>query len=223
MNKYAIIVAGGIGTRMQSNLPKQFILLAGKPVLMHTLTKFFEADKSIRLVLVLPQNHIDYWKELTDQYKFDIPHLIAVGGETRYHSVKNGLQLITTEGLVAVHDAVRPVISANFINRLFDHAAIHGSAIPVIPVNDSLRYMNENKHHAVDRLNYRMVQTPQVFASTLVLQAFEQAFIPAFTDEATVVEHMGKPLSLTEGEYGNIKITAPADLLYAEIFLKTNI
>ncbi len=222
MKKYAIIVAGGKGERMQAKLPKQFLNIGGKPILMWTLLAFQKADKDIKLILVLPESQIELWKDLCQQYDFTLNHQIVVGGETRFHSVKNGLYSVETDNLVAVHDGVRPFVSTETINRCFVVAKEKGAAIPVIELVDSIRFVDENGNNAVDRTKFRLVQTPQVFQSSLLKKAFEQDFSPQFTDEASVVEAIGEKVFLVDGNRENIKITTPFDLQIAEVILKNN-
>lgn len=219
MEKYAVIVAGGSGARMNNPVPKQFLELQGKPVLMHTLERFYKADPTIRFIVVLPPSAFDVWKELCIRHQFTIKHSLAGGGETRFHSVKNGLAMIQDEGLVAVHDGVRPLVSAAFINRLFKEAAVFKNVVPVVPVAYSLREIIGISNRPVDRTQFRIVQTPQLFRISEMKKAFEQPYRESFTDEATVMEQSGAAIHLTEGEDTNIKITTPADLLFAETIL----
>lgn len=226
MRKYVLIVAGGKGLRMGGDLPKQFIPLEGKPILMHTLEAFHRWDDSAELVLVLPEDHQPYWNMLCREIGCKAPHRIANGGETRFHSVRNGLQFLsdeignTSEGnekvLIAVHDGVRPFVAPEVIEACFEEAGKSGAAIPVLPMIDSLRETEGNSSHPVDRSHYVAVQTPQVFCSGLLLKAYGQDFSPLFTDDASVVEAMGEPVSLVEGNRENIKITTPFDLLIAQ-------
>ncbi len=216
MEKYAIIVAGGNGQRMNAGLPKQFLPLCGIPVLMRTLNMFYTADKAIWLILVLPENQFSFWKKLCEKHRFLIPHRVVAGGETRFHSVKSGLEQVPTGSLVAVHDGVRPFVSADTIHRCYDLAAEKGAAIPVGELVDSIRLVERNENKSVDRSCYRMVQTPQIFKSSLLKKAFEQPYSPLFTDDASVVEAMGEKVFLTEGNRENIKITTPFDLKIAE-------
>lgn len=222
MKNYAVIVAGGSGTRMQSMIPKQFLLLQAKPVLMHTLSRFYDAKLQLTLIVVLPESYIDYWKELCLRHHFIIPHEIVKGGETRFESVKNGITLITENGLVAVHDAVRPLISNTFIVNLYDTAGKQGNAVPVIQVNETIRIISGDSSKTVDRSGLRIVQTPQVFNSGTLKLAFNQQYNAAFTDEATVMEMAGEKIFLVDGEPSNIKITNQKDLIFAEAFLKSN-
>lgn len=221
MNKerYAIIVAGGRGLRMGGELPKQFLPLCGKPVLMRTL-ELFEGEVS-RIILVLPEDHIPFWQELCQKYHFTLPHTVALGGETRFHSVRSGLSHLPQEGLVAVHDGVRPLASRVLIRRSFEEAERSGAALPACPVTDSLRLrQDEGKSEAVDRSRYVAVQTPQSFDLGRLRQAYEQAYSPLFTDDASVYEAASLgAITLVAGEETNIKLTTPRDLLLAELLL----
>lgn len=217
--KYVLVVAGGQGLRMGGDLPKQFIPVAGKPVLMHTLEAFNRYDSSVRLILVLPESHQAYWHELCEKYNFNISHQITSGGETRFHSVYNGLKLVISSGLVAVHDGVRPLVSSEVIAACFKEAALHGTAIPVLPMVDSLRKYTEDGSIPVDRARYCAVQTPQVFKSELLLSAYERPYELCFTDDASVVESSGYAVNLIPGNRENIKITTPFDLLITEAVL----
>ena len=216
---YAIIVAGGKGLRMGGELPKQFIPVGGLPILMRTMRAFNEADRDMHIILVLPVAQQEYWRDLCEQYRFDIPHRIADGGETRFHSVKNGLSLIPddAEGVVGVHDGVRPFVAAEVIRNCYQTALEQGTAVPVIPVVETTRQLlPEGDSQTVDRNLYRLVQTPQVFRISLLKEAFRQPSQPQFTDDASVVEELGHRIVLTEGNRENIKITTPSDLSYAE-------
>ncbi|MDR0428198.1 MAG: 2-C-methyl-D-erythritol 4-phosphate cytidylyltransferase [Dysgonamonadaceae bacterium] len=223
--KYAIIVAGGKGLRMKTDIPKQFLLLNGLPVLMHTIRVFYHFDSSIEIILVLPKEQQNYWSDLCKQHHFTISHHIADGGETRFHSVKNGLQLIKEESLVAIHDGVRPLVSGHLISKAFRQAEIHQASYPVIPVVDTLRkYTSENESQIVDRSKYCLVQTPQVFCSEVIIKAYQLPFSEYFTDDISVVEKKGncKPIMI-DGCRENIKITTPIDLTVAETLLKCRI
>jgi len=215
-----IIVAGGKGLRMGSELPKQFIPIAGKPVLMRTVEAFYDFDKDIKIVLVLPESHQAYWEDLCVQYKFDIPHKIATGGDARFHSVKNGLKYING-GLVGVQDGVRPFASKKMIERCYNAAKDNEAVIPVINSTDSLREIVDNgKSKIIDRSKIRLVQTPQVFHADVLKRAYEVEFKESFTDDASVVEVMGVNIHLVEGEATNIKITTPLDLKIGELIVK---
>ena len=217
--KTVIIVAGGGGVRMGAKIPKQFLLLAGKPILMHTITQFFLFDSSISIVIVLPEAYVSQWKQLCDEYKFAIPHTIVVGGDTRFQSVKNALSKIFDTDLIAVHDGVRPLISQSIITRCFEVAAEFGSAVPVVPMLDSLRQQTNDTSCNVLRENYFLVQTPQIFRSDWLSQAYEKPYDSSFTDDASVVETAGYKMKLTEGSRENIKITEPLDLKIAALLL----
>lgn len=229
MKKQVLIVAGGKGLRMGGDLPKQFIPLKGKPILMHTLEAFHRWDESAELVLVLPEDHQPYWQMLCREIGCHVPHRIATGGETRFHSVRNGLELIRKEnnsssgqalpGLIAVHDGVRPFVSAQVIDACFAAAAQCGSAIPVVPMIDSLRKQDADGNHPVDRAHYFAVQTPQVFRAELLQKAYSQTYSPLFTDDASVVEAMGEKVQMVAGSRENIKITTPMDILLGDAFL----
>jgi 2-C-methyl-D-erythritol 4-phosphate cytidylyltransferase len=224
MNRYILIVAGGKGLRMGHDLPKQFIPVHDQPVLMHTLTAFYAWDASATLVLALPEEHQSYWKMLCKEIGFAVPHHLVVGGETRFHSVKNGLDYISgvmkkeseADTWIAVHDGVRPFVSGETIERCFDQAQLEKTAVPVVPIVDSLRQVTENRSNPVDRTQYVAVQTPQVFRSDLLFKAYTQDFSPLFTDDASVLEALGESIHLVEGNPENIKITTPFDLLVAD-------
>ena len=219
MTKYAIIVAGGKGLRMGSDLPKQFLLLAGKPVLMHTIEAFYRYDSEIEIILVLPKEQQNYWHQLCCEYHFQRKYTLADGGDTRFHSVKNGLNLVTKPGLVSVHDGVRPFVSQEVIARCYELAVAHKAVIPVIDVVETLRHILTVGSETVDRNAYKLVQTPQVFDADLLIQAYQQEYIPTFTDDASVVEAMQIPVFLTKGNRENIKITTPFDLKVADSLL----
>ncbi|NSL90163.1 2-C-methyl-D-erythritol 4-phosphate cytidylyltransferase [Chitinophaga sp. Mgbs1] len=217
--KIAIIVAGGSGTRMQSAVPKQFLDLAGKPVLHHTIAAFVQAYPDMEIVLVLPEMHFSHAESILQAFD-TLPAVTMVrGGETRFHSVKNGLDTVSGDAVVFVHDGVRPLVSATLIHTCYEAALSHGSAIPVIDMKDSIREISGEKNMAVDRDRYKIIQTPQTFLSELILPAFALPYDPLFTDEATVVERLGQPVHLVAGEESNIKITKPLDLTVAAALL----
>ena len=218
MKKYIIIVAGGKGLRMGGDIPKQFLPIGGKPVLMRTMEAFHAYDAEIQIVLVLPVAQQAYWKELCDQYTFALPYRLADGGETRFHSVKNGLDTIPTdeEALVGVHDGVRPFVSAEVIARCYAEAARVGAVVPVTDVVETVRHLEDGGGSTtVNRDEYKLVQTPQVFSLALLKQAYAQPYVPAFTDDASVVEALGHEVTLVQGNRENIKITTPFDLVVA--------
>ena len=217
MNKYAVIVAGGNGSRMGSMLPKQFLQLHERPILLHTLQAFVDAFFDIQIILVLPESYLEYTKEIIAKNHFTHPIHYVLGGATRFHSVQNGLKTITENGIVFVHDAVRCLVTPALIQRCYKQAMEKGSAIPVVPMKDSVRSIADTDHHkVVDRSVLRLVQTPQTFRTEIILPAFESEYREAFTDEATVVDSIGKQVFLIEGEESNIKITSPIDLIIAE-------
>ena len=219
MKRAVIIVAGGKGLRMGGELPKQFIPLNGKPVLMHTLEVFHRWDSSARLVLVLPEAHQSYWDMLCRELNCNIPHKIVPGGETRFHSVQNGLREAADCDLIGVHDGVRPFVTPEVIETCFRSAEEKGAVMAVVQSIDSLREKIGDQNRAVDRRNFYIVQTPQVFYRDWLLEAYKQPYQPDFFDDATVVEHYGKTIHLIEGNLENIKITTPIDILYAELFV----
>ena len=214
--KIAIIVAGGKGERMNANIPKQFLEIQGKPILMHTLEVFNRFDAGIRLILVSPKVQIKYWNELCAKHNFGLKHQIVAGGQSRFNSVKNGLQAIKSPAMVAVHDGVRPLVSVETITRCFETAEKFDTAIPVVDLVDSIRQVSENGSKSVDRNAYKLVQTPQVFDADLLLKAYGQEYTPLFTDDASVVEALGTKIYLVEGNRENIKITTEFDLKMAE-------
>ena len=220
MRKYAIVVAGGKGLRMGGELPKQFIPIEGRPVLMRTLDAFHACDSDIQIILVLPRDHQPYWQELCREYQFAVPHRIADGGATRFHSVQNGLALVDeAEALVAVHDGVRPFVSHDVVSRCYCEAERHGAVVPVIPVVETVRHLLSEGSETVSRDDYRLVQTPQTFRVSLLRRAYEQAFCDGFTDDASVVEALGEAVCLVEGNRENIKLTTPFDLTVARALL----
>jgi 2-C-methyl-D-erythritol 4-phosphate cytidylyltransferase len=220
MKKIAVIVAGGSGARMNAAIPKQFMLLNGKPVLYYTIDTFLKSYNDLSVILVLPEDHIAAGKEIIDAYFDSSRIVITEGGRTRFHSVQNGLQLINEECMIFVHDGVRCLLSKQLIHRCYAAALQNGSAIPVIDCKDSVRIVKGEDNEAAERSNIKLVQTPQTFHSKILLPAFKIDFKDKFTDEATVVEAFGLKVHLVEGEENNIKITKPADLLIAEKLLE---
>ncbi len=220
-DEYAIIVAGGKGLRMGGDIPKQFIPVGGMPVLMHTIRRFVEYNPNINVILVLPKTQQDYWRKLCGDYSFCEPHTIADGGETRFHSVKNGLALVPDGacGVVGVHDGVRPFASVETIARCFAEARRSGAAVPVVPVVETLRRLTNGEtrcSETVSRDDYKLVQTPQTFDVRILKEAYRQPYTSFFTDDASVVESSGRGIALVEGNRENIKITTPFDLTVAE-------
>lgn len=220
---YIIIVAGGKGLRMGGEIPKQFLPVAGKPVLMRTIERFHEYDSDMGIILVLPHDQHEYWQQLCREHDFHITHTIVDGGSTRFESSKNGLSAIPTdaEGLAGIHDGVRPFVSLETIERCYEAAEEEYAAIPVMPVIDTLRYVDSHEGgHNVQRSDYRIVQTPQVFDIALLRQAFNQPYRDSFTDDASVVESLGCNVAIVEGNRENIKLTTPYDLMVAESLVR---
>lgn len=222
MKKYAVIVAGGKGTRMVAPISKQYLEIGAKPVLMHTLEKFHQVDADIELILVIPKDDFDLWDSLCKQYQFVIPHEVVAGGSSRFESVRNGLNAIYGDGgLVAIHDGVRPFVASEVIKDSFVKAEEFGSAIAVIGLKDSIRKITEEGNsHFEDRQSYRLVQTPQTFQLSKIKQAYEVQELAQFTDDATVYEHQGWQVKLISGNLENIKITTPEDMDYAAFLMK---
>lgn len=220
MDKYAVIVAGGKGLRMGNALAKQFLPLAGKPVLYHTIKAFTNAYPDVKLVLVLPQDQLSYAQIVLQAFPDGIDVTIVAGGATRFHSVQNGLSVVSDDAVVFVHDGVRPLVSAALIQTCYEQALQKGSAIPAIPVADSMRMVDGDNSTPVNREQMRSIQTPQTFRADVLLPAFAQEYSEAFTDEATVVEAYGTQVYLIAGEKSNIKLTTPEDMMMAEYMLK---
>ncbi|AVM53648.1 2-C-methyl-D-erythritol 4-phosphate cytidylyltransferase [Bacteroides zoogleoformans] len=221
MNRYVLIVAGGKGLRMGGELPKQFLSIGGKPVLMRTLEVFYGCDPEIQIILVLPRNQQEYWERLCREFHFSLRYAMADGGETRFHSVKNGLALVETPALVGVHDGVRPFVSPEVIARCYELAAEKKAVVPVVRVVETLRRLSRDDSVTVKRDDYRLVQTPQVFDAKLLKKAYEQTYTPHFTDDASVVEALGESVFLTAGNRENIKITTPFDLKIAVALMQS--
>ncbi|MBX2926041.1 MAG: 2-C-methyl-D-erythritol 4-phosphate cytidylyltransferase [Chitinophagaceae bacterium] len=220
MKKFAVIVAGGSGTRMGSKVPKQFLLLNGQPVLLYTVEAFLSAYPDMEVILVLPSSYMEQGAEIARQSSDSARISITTGGETRFHSVRKGLSLATHPSIILVHDGVRCLVTQKLIRSCYEQAVEKGSAIPCIAVPDSIRIINGDKHQSVDRAKLRAIQTPQTFQSEMLLKSFELPYSERFTDEATVVEAAGYEVFLAAGEKENIKITLPADIPVAEQVLK---
>jgi 2-C-methyl-D-erythritol 4-phosphate cytidylyltransferase len=213
-----IITAGGIGKRMGGNTPKQFLMLKGTPVLMHTIHALHAYDSQAELIVTLPKEHLSDWTDLCEKQQFTVPHTVIEGGTERFHSVQNALARATGE-VIAIHDGVRPFVSKETLNRLFDKAKIAKAVIPVLAVKESMRKVDADTNQAVNRSEYVLVQTPQVFQSDLVKSAYQQPYSANFTDDASVVEATGVSIALVPGNEENIKLTNPTDLLIAQTFL----
>ena len=224
MKRFLIIVAGGKGVRMGGDMPKQFKLLNGRPLVMVTIENLYAMDVTMRIILVLPKEQLELWDELCEQYEFKVPVKVVAGGTTRFHSVQNGLAAINDveEALVGVHDGVRPFLAVKVFDELFREAAINGAVIPVIAVHDSMRRFvgGQGATEAVPRDRYRLVQTPQVFKLSILRKAYEQLYIEDFTDDASVVENLGESVHVVEGNRENIKITTPYDFVVAKAIVE---
>ena len=221
MELYVVIVAGGSGKRMGVEIPKQFLELAGKPVLMHTIERFKTFNNAIEIIAVLPENQLRYWVDLQEKYSFKIPHTLVKGGSHRFYSVRNGLKFVNIPGLVAIHDGVRPFVSIDTIKRCFETAEMLGNAIPAISPTESLRILTDDGSIPVNRMHVKQIQTPQVFNATLIKKAYLQDYSPEFTDDATVLEKMGEKINLIDGNRENIKITNPEDFIISKALLPT--
>jgi 2-C-methyl-D-erythritol 4-phosphate cytidylyltransferase len=216
MNKYAIIVAGGSGARMQAEAPKQFMLLNKKPVILYSIEAFYNYSSEIKLILVLHPDYIRIWDKICVDLRVNIPHHVVLGGSTRFQSVKNGLSAIDSEGLVAIHDAARPLINTSFVEKLFVEAEKFGSSIPGIAVNDTIRQFDGEASFQLDRSTLRAMQTPQVFKISELQTAYRQTYTELFTDDASVMQAAGMPLHFSDGLPANIKITFLQDITIAE-------
>jgi 2-C-methyl-D-erythritol 4-phosphate cytidylyltransferase len=220
LKEYAIVVAGGKGTRIRSSVPKQYLELCGLPVLMHTLNAFYRYSQNISIILVLPKDDIQLWNELCRQHNFTKPYILQAGGDTRFQSVRNGLQKITGEGLVAIHDGVRPLVSEDIIGASFRLAAVHQSAVASVRLKESIRMTDQDKTRTMDRSRFRMIQTPQTFMVSIIRDAYQVKEQESLTDDASVAELAGHAISLFEGSYENLKITTADDLVVAEALMK---
>lgn len=218
--KFALIVAGGSGSRMNNTTPKQFLELAEKPLLMHTFEAFYRFDPAIEFILVLPASEHKRWENLCQKFSFKISHRVVSGGSTRFESVKNGLNCIQEDGIVFIHDGVRPLVSKQTLQNCLETTIEKGNALPVVPVSESVRFINENVSQALDRSKYFLVQTPQTFRSETIKKAYEQSFSELFTDDASVLENTGTKIYTVPGNRENIKITFQEDLQVAETLLK---
>jgi 2-C-methyl-D-erythritol 4-phosphate cytidylyltransferase len=221
MQLYVVIVAGGSGKRMGMEMPKQFLELAGRPVLMHTIERFKSFNEAIEIITVLPEDQLRHWVELKEKYSFSVPETLVKGGSHRFYSVRNGLQFVNAPGLVAIHDGVRPFVSLDTIKRCFETAEKQGNAIPSISIAESLRMISDKGSHPINRLLVRQIQTPQVFSAGLIKKAYLVDYKPEYTDDATVLENSGEKINLVEGNRENIKITNPEDLIISTALLPT--
>ena len=218
LEKSVIITAGGLGKRMKSTLPKQFIVLGDRPLLMHTIQLFYEFDPKIEIILALPKDWVNYWKELQVEYNFTIPHAIVIGGEERFHTVQNALKKCKGK-FIAVHDGVRPFVSQELLERCFDSLKQHSAVIPVLSIKESVRFLDDNKTEALDRNHYKLVHTPQCFHAEILKKAYLQSFHDLVTDDARLLEQIGEKLFFVESEEENIKVTTENDLRIAKVIL----
>lgn len=221
MKRFAVIVAGGKGLRMGNEIPKQFLLLQGKPILLWSLEAFAAFDPTIECTVVLPESQIAYWKELCKKHSCSVPHAVVAGGAERFNSVQNGLRTISGDGVVAVHDGVRPLLTGTMLQEGFEMASDFASAVPYIDSIDSLRIIDGDRTKTLDRSLIKRIQTPQIFDAVQLKEVMDVSYNPKFTDEASVWEHSGRMLHFYKGDSRNIKITTPEDLQIAELFLKT--
>lgn len=225
MRDFLIVVAGGKGLRMEADVPKQFVPVAGLPVLMRTLLRLHESAPEAQIILALPRDHQAYWRALCGQYAFTLPHIVTDGGATRFHSVLSALGHVPerADGVVAVHDGVRPFVAVDVVRRCMDEARVSGAAIPVVPVVETLRRLDGGgRSHTEPRGEFRLVQTPQCFRADLLKEAYAQPYTDAFTDDASVVEALGHAIALVDGNRDNIKLTTPEDLKYAEFLCRAS-
>jgi 2-C-methyl-D-erythritol 4-phosphate cytidylyltransferase len=220
MMKYALIVAGGSGSRMQSTTPKQFIEVGGLPILMRAIRAFYQYSQTIKIIVVIPEEHFTLWSKLAENHHFNIPCQLVKGGKTRFESVKNGLRSIENEGLVAIHDGVRPFVTSQLIDQCYKSADEYGSGVAAVIPKDSIRELTESGNRTVDRHQYRLIQTPQTFEVSIIKQAYLSADNTGFTDDASVAENAGIVISLVDGDYSNIKITTPEDIKIAQALLE---
>ena len=221
--EYALIVAGGKGARIRSKLPKQFLELNGIPILIHTINAFFRYSENVTVVLVLPEDDFETWAALCVKYNFTKKLILQKGGDTRFQSVKNGLEKIEGDGLVAIHDGVRPLVSEDIIGASYRLAAVHQSAVAAVRLKESIRMTDQDNTKAMDRSRFRLIQTPQTFQVSLIKKAYQIKDDPSLTDDASVAERAGHIISLFEGSYENIKITTPEDLIVAEALLNSKL
>ncbi len=219
MKTFVVILGGGVGTRMESQMLKQFIPIVDKPIIMHTIQKFRDFDPKMEIIVVLPEAHIALWKDLCNEFKFDIEYQLVRGGKERFYSVKNALERIPDNELVMIHDGVRPLVSHESIDRVRQCAIEKGNAIPYVDINESIRKVSKGKSNSVNRDNFKIIQTPQAFKSELIKAAYQQKYRKSFTDDASVLEADGHQIELVYGNLKNIKITRPIDLSVAEGFM----
>ena len=216
MKRFTIIVAGGSGQRMDSSIPKQFLSINNEIILMKSIRSFHEFDSTLKIIVAIPENHLPYWHDLCNKHDFTIKHIVVKGGQTRYRSVKNALEKVANDGVVAIHDGVRPLVSQNTIEQVFEIAEINGNAVPYIDLVDSIRFIDSVVNKPVDRNKYKLIQTPQAFDCNLIKKAYEQSWDEFLTDDASLVEKLGIKINLVPGNRENIKITSQIDIKIAE-------
>jgi 2-C-methyl-D-erythritol 4-phosphate cytidylyltransferase len=220
MEKYVLIIAGGLGKRMNSSIPKQFIPIAGKPVLMHTIAKFKDYDPKINILVIIPRVHIRLWKDLCQEFGFAIEHQIISGGKERFYSVKNGLKQVPKDSLVLIHDGVRPLVSNETIERVVNTSIEKGNAIPFMDITQSVRKLSKGKSRAINRKDFKVIQTPQGFHSDFIKDAYSKRYRKSFTDDASVLEASGYEINLVKGNNKNMKITSSIDIHIVECLMK---
>jgi len=220
MDKYVLILAGGVGKRMNMDIPKQFIPIAGKPVLMHTISKFYSFDPSSHIIVIIPKGHIPLWKDLCLEFNFKVKHQIVRGGKERFYSVKNGLKHVPENAIALIHDGVRPLVSNETIARVIEGCEAKGNAIPYMDMTQSVRKVAQGKNKSINRSQLKLIQTPQGFKSSLIKEAYTKRYRASFTDDASVLEALGHSINLVKGNHKNIKITSSTDLHLVECLLK---
>ncbi len=220
MKKYVLIIAGGVGQRMNMDIPKQFIPINGKPVLMHTIARFYEYDKTMDIIVIIPRAHVSLWKDLCVEFNFKIKHQIVNGGKERFYSVKNGLKVVDENSLVLIHDGVRPLVSFDAINRVVETSEEKGNAIPYIEMNQSVRKVDARGNRAIDRSQLKLIQTPQGFHSSIIKEAYAKRYRKSFTDDASVLEALKHEINLVKGNHNNIKITSSTDLHLVDCLMR---
>ena len=220
MKKYVLILAGGVGQRMNMDIPKQFIPINGRPVLMHTIARFYEYDKTMDIIVIIPRAHVSLWKDLCVEFSFKIKHQIVNGGKERFYSVKNGLKVVDENSLVLIHDGVRPLVSFDAINRVVETSEEKGNAIPYIEMNQSVRKIDARGNRAIDRSQLKLIQTPQGFHSNIIKEAYAKRYRKSFTDDASVLEALKYEINLVRGNHKNIKITSSTDLHLVDCLMR---
>ncbi len=220
MDKYVLILAGGLGKRMNMDIPKQFIPIAGRPVLMHTIIKFREYDPKMQIVVIIPKEHIQLWKELCTEFSFNVEHQIVQGGKERFYSVRNGLKRVLNESLVLIHDGVRPLVSHETIERVVNTSIEKGNAIPYMDITQSVRKLYNGRSKMINRTNLKAIQTPQGFHSNMIKEAYAKRYRKSFTDDASVLEAIGYEINLVKGNNKNLKITNSTDIHLVDCLMK---